>query len=87
LSGLTDRHGPSGFLRAFAGRTSAAGAVTSRAHGSTLELVLPNNGRSPLRFHPADRVEWPASDGWYDVTVSSGTDLTYRFAGKIERGR
>lgn len=31
------------------------------------------------------RVDWPTADGWYDVTVSAADDLTYRFAGKVER--
>jgi phospholipase C len=32
-------------------------------------------------------VDWPARDGWYDVTVmaSTGTRFAYRFAGHIER--
>jgi phospholipase C len=33
----------------------------------------------------AVRVDWPTVDGWYDVTVSDAAELTYRFAGKIER--
>ncbi len=30
------------------------------------------------------RVDWPTADGWYDVTAAAA-ELTYRFAGKIER--
>ncbi|MBN9618138.1 MAG: DUF756 domain-containing protein [Actinobacteria bacterium] len=99
-------HGPSGFLRAFAGTTGSGAAVTSRLdhehHRRTLELMLSNNDRAAVTFvltpndHRGDtrsvrvdggrsvRVDWPAPDGWYDVTVTAGTALTYRYAGKIE---
>jgi phospholipase C len=32
----------------------------------------------------SERIEWPSEHGWYDVSVTSGTALVYRFAGKIE---
>jgi phospholipase C len=98
-------HGPSGFLRTFASRTTAGPAVSSRlrTHGRrALELILSNNGRSPVRFEVrpthgphravvvgpgrAEGVRCPAEDGWYDVTVTAGDALHHRYAGKIESG-
>jgi phospholipase C len=54
--------------------------------------LTPNDygGQSqPVEVGPgaSQAVDWPTSDGWYDVTISvgaNGVTLSYRFAGRIE---
>jgi phospholipase C len=89
-------HGPNGFLREFRG---AGVDVTARhdAQHDTVQLTLRNTGRHSVRLSigsasvrlgagERDTHTVHTHDGWYDVTITSSADHTYRrrLAGRVE---
>jgi phospholipase C len=98
-------HGPNGFLFAAAGGPDTAGIAVSAALSGTadrpaLALTVTNTTSAPATFAAgtdqftvapgaSHEVPVPASDGWYDLTLTGTADTGWsrRFAGHLENGK